>query len=364
VYGEPLEFWRTQMPEGMILRSRRRSSHIADPRRAFTIDRFEAAEGRQLHSPSLTLSEFIDYALWFQRNAVPDLDRRKVRLLEQVDGRFRLELEDGEERVVGRVAVAAGLSPFAHRPEPYASLPEALVSHAADQRDLASFSGRSVLVVGAGQSALESAALLREGGAHVEVAVRAPAIRWLAEEGDRVRRALPPTDVGGFSTGWTAATPDLFRRLPRRLKPVVSYRCIRPAGSGWLRPRLAEVPIGVGAAPVGAEAVDGRVRVIFGDGTERLVDHVLLGTGYGIDVRRYPFLAPELAGSVDVGDGGYPVLGPGLESSVRGLHFLGAPAAMTFGPIMRFVVGTWYAAPAFARLAAGRRQPPLRFSFK
>jgi hypothetical protein len=110
--------------------------------------------------------------------------------------------------------------------------------------------------------------------------------------------------------------------------------------------------------------VDGRVRVNFGDGTERLVDHVLLGTGYGIDVRRYPFLAPELAGSVDVGDGGYPVLGPGLESSVRGLHFLGAPAAMTFGPIMRFVVGTWYAAPAFARLAAGRRQPPLRFSFK
>jgi hypothetical protein len=52
-----------------------------------------------------------------------------------------------------------------------------------------------------------------------------------------------------------------------------------------------------------------------------------------------------------------------LESSVEGLHFVGAPAAMSFGPIMRFVVGTWYAAPALARGITGKRQPPLRFSF-
>jgi hypothetical protein len=30
---------------------------------------------------------------------------------------------------------------------------------------------------------------------------------------------------------------------------------------------------------------------------------------------------------------------------------------------MRFVVGSWYAAPAIARRAAGRRQPPISFSF-
>jgi predicted ATP-grasp superfamily ATP-dependent carboligase len=371
VFGEPLEFWREQMPEGMILRSRSRSSHIADPHRAFTIDRFAEAEGRKLHSPSLTLEEFVDYGLWFQRNAVPDVDRRKVRQVEQVDGRFRLELEDGEERLVERVAVAAGLFPFAYRPEPFASLPDGLVSHSSDHRDLGVFSDRNVLVVGGGQSALESAALLCEAGANVEVAARAPEIHWLADGGpprpktlrDRLPLPLPPTDVGGFSTGWTAATPDFFRRIPGGLKPVVTYRCIRPAGSGWLRPRLEEVPIGLEALAMGAEAANGQVRVTLGDGSERLVDHVLLGTGYAIDVRRYPFLAPELAGSVEVAGGGYPVLRRGLESSVPGLHFLGASAAMTFGPIMRFVVGTWYAAPAFARRAAGRRQPPLRFSF-
>jgi FAD-dependent urate hydroxylase len=57
------------------------------------------------------------------------------------------------------------------------------------------------------------------------------------------------------------------------------------------------------------------------------------------------------------------VLGPGLESSVAGLHFMGAAAARSFGPVMRFVVGTWYAAPAVARRAAGRRQPPVSLSF-
>ena len=34
-------------------------------------------------------------------------------------------------------------------------------------------------VIGAGQSAIESAALLREGGAEVEVLIREPKLRWL-----------------------------------------------------------------------------------------------------------------------------------------------------------------------------------------
>jgi hypothetical protein len=43
------------------------------------------------------------------------------------------------------------------------------------------------------------------------------------------------------------------------------------------------------------------------------------------------------------------VLGRGLESSVPGLYIMGAPAAWSFGPIMRFVSGSWYAGTAIAR---------------
>jgi FAD-dependent urate hydroxylase len=85
-----------------------------------------------------------------------------------------------------------------------------------------------------------------------------------------------------------------------------------------------------------------------------VVDHVLLGTGYRVDVARYPFLARELLTAVQR-VGGYPVLRPGLESSVPGLHLVGAPAAWSFGPIMRFVSGSWYASQSVTRAARGTR---------
>ena len=373
VFGEPLEFWSQRMPEGMLLRSRRRSSNIADPRRELTIADYERAEGRALRSPSLTREQFIDYGRWFARQIAPGIDPRRVSAVARGGAGFRLRLDDGEELAASRVIVAAGLVPFRYRPEPLASLPASLMSHAYDHDDLGGFSGRRVAVIGSGQSALECAALLHERGAAVEVLARGAAVHWLPDDtlpvAPGVGRAwrpavpLPPTDVGGRLTGWAAATPDVFRRLPARLQPDVAFRCIRPAGSGWLRGRLSEVPISCGVAISDAREHAGQVTLQLADGSSRTVDHVLLGTGYHVDVRRYPFLERELAASIAVADGGYPVLGAGLESSVPGLHFMGAAAAHSFGPIMRFVVGSWYSGPAVARRVAGRRQPPISFAF-
>ena len=90
------------------------------------------------------------------------------------------------------------------------------------------------------------------------------------------------------------------------------------------------------------------VQVVLDDGQERQVDHVLLATGYRVDVSRHTLLTEELRHSLRRVDG-YPELTYGLESSVPGLHFLGAPAAESFGPLMRFVSGTGYAARALTR---------------
>jgi len=49
---------------------------------------------------------------------------------------------------------------------------------------------------------------------------------------------------------------------------------------------------------------------------------------------------------------GYPVLNRGFESSVRGLYFVGAAGAYSFGPLCRFVAGTPYTARTLARHAA------------
>jgi hypothetical protein len=47
--------------------------------------------------------------------------------------------------------------------------------------------------------------------------------------------------------------------------------------------------------------------------------------------------------------GGIPVLNHAFESSVPGLHFLGYMSAATFGPSMRFIYGTRFAARRVSR---------------
>jgi hypothetical protein len=89
------------------------------------------------------------------------------------------------------------------------------------------------------------------------------------------------------------------------------------------------------------------------DGSTREVEHLLLATGYQIDLARYSFLAPEVISRVRTRNGS-PVLGAGFESSVRGLHFLGAPAARSFGPVMRFGCGTWAWTRGLTRAVVGR----------
>jgi len=219
-----------------------------------------------------------------------------------------------------------------------------------------------VLVIGSGQSALESAALLHESGAEVEIVARARQIRWL---GGLVSRTMQhglgtiskllyaPTDVGPAGISQVVARPDLVRRFPRLLQDWLRKRSIRPAGAGWLVARLQNVPINLGRSIVSAAPVGERIRVQLNDGSERTIDHVLLGTGYRVDVSKYDFLAPKLAQSISRFQG-YPRLKEGFESSVPRLHFLGAPAIWSFGPVMQFVVGTHYSSRALLRCVAGK----------
>jgi cation diffusion facilitator CzcD-associated flavoprotein CzcO len=353
VFGEPMSFWERQMPLGMLLRSPREASQIADPAGALTLDRFEASIGAAAIRP-VPLERFVEYGQWFQRQAVPEIDGRKVTSLHGAPGGFRLELEDGAPVTARRVVLAAGIAPFAWRPEEFDGLPPELASHASEHSDLSSFRGRSVIVVGGGQSALESAALLHEAGAQVRVVVRAPRVNWLVRSSRLhrlrfVRRLLyAPADIGPAGVSWIVASPRWFKQLPLGVQVPLAQRSIRPAGSGWLVPRLEPVPIEVGRTVVGATAASGRVELDLAGGQRRTADHVLLGTGYRIDVSRFELLAPELRGALDLVDG-YPVLDRSFQSSIPGLYFVGAPAAWSFGPLMRFVAGTGFAARAVAR---------------
>jgi hypothetical protein len=358
VFGSPMGFWKT-MPEGMKLRSNMSATSMVETVGPLSLTEYARQSGAQIEHP-VELSDFIEYGSWVQRTAVPDLDERMVRGLARASGGFRLELDDGTSVSARRVVVACGIAPFERIPAGFEGLPAGRVSHTAHHRDLGVFAGQRVAVLGGGQSAFESAALMRErGAAHVEVLVRKPSVVWLRGHGvkKRIGRLGPivyaPTDVGPLWYSRLVERPGLFRQLPRGAQDKIAARSIRPACSHFVRVRLGEIAISTGVGLRDAQERDGQLRLSLSDGSVREVDHLMLGTGYKVDVARYAFLDEGILEDLRRVDG-YPVLRRGLETSVADLHMVGAPAAWSFGPINRFVSGSWFAGGAVAREIAGR----------
>lgn len=347
VFGRPMDFWANKMPAGMLLRSPRVASNIADPARSFTLDAYGSTAGVPPRAP-VPLETFVEYGRWFQRQLLPEQDPREVASVESTDNRFRLTLEDGEPLRSKRVIVAAGIGPFQRIPSVFEGLSASQVSHCYSGCDVATLSKKRVVVIGAGQSALECAALLYEAGGAVEVIARIPALRWIGQH-PRLHNLGPISsllysshDVGPAGISRLVAAPNVVRRIPLNLRDKIRTRAVRPAGSRWLPARLEKVKISTGRSVTSARAENGRVRLRLDDSSERIADHVLLGTGYSVDIARYNFWTPQLVRQIAMMDG-YPELQAGFESSVPGLHFVGATAARCFGPLLYFVAGTDFA---------------------
>ncbi len=359
VFGEPLSFWRRNMPKGMKLRSPWGATSIADPARALSLDAFVASRGLPRADP-LPLETFLDYGDWLHPQAARDLDRRKIVRIEAAGAGYRLIAEDGEAITTRRVVIATGLANQQFRPEVFAGAPAALVTHTFDHDDLAKFRGKRVAVIGRGQSACESAALLAEAGAEPELICRGP-IRWLGAGAPAAPLAAiakaglapiltAPSAVGRFPLNWLVEAPGFIHGLPRSIREAVSAASLKAGAAGWLLPRFAPVRVRAGVEiATWAERGD-RIELTLSEGSATF-DHVLLATGYKIDIAKLGFWAPDLLGAIVQRDGS-PVLTTGLESSASGLHFVGASAVSSFGPLLRFIAGGAFAARAVSRAIA------------
>jgi thioredoxin reductase len=347
VFGEPMEFWARKMPEGMLLRSPRVASSLSDPDRAFTLEAYEAASKMEPLAP-VPLDTFVEYGRWFRHQLGSDLDQRTVLRVDRDSPGFRVTLADGEEIRVKRVVVAAGVGPFRKKPEVFQNLSPQQAIHCYEGRDVRKFAGKRVAVIGAGQSALESAALLHEAKAQVEIISRQPALRWIGQHawlhkmGPITSMLYSSHDIGPLGISRLVAYPNLVSKIPLKLRDRIRTRAVRPAGSRWLPARLADVKLTTGRSVTQAAVKGEEITLKLDDGSERRVDHVYLGTGYRVDLSKYEFLPEELTRDVEQFDG-YPRLAGGFRSSVPGLHFIGATAARSFGPLLYFVAGTEFA---------------------
>ena len=95
--------------------------------------------------------------------------------------------------------------------------------------------------MGSGQSAFETAALLYEAGARVELIARGPIIwidRLIARyTGPAKRIFYPPSEVGPAGISWIVAFPQFYRHLPEETRIAIDARSVRPAVARWMRPR-------------------------------------------------------------------------------------------------------------------------------
>ncbi len=351
VFGEPMEFWSTGMPPGMLLRSPREASTISDPGDRFTLEAYEEASGTEpvKRVPGNT---FVSYGKWFQKQMGADHDRRHVNELRRDGALFKLTLEDGTTIKSNRVVVAAGIGPFRESPRIFSGLCACRASHCYEGKRFAEM-GERVAVIGAGQSALECAALLHEAGVDVEVIARIPVLRWIGMHprlhhlGPVSKALYSKHDIGPIGISRLVAYPNLLYYFPMTPKDRIRTRAVRSAGAPWLVPRLKKVKLTTGRRVVSAKEVGSEVELKLDDGSERRVDHVLMGTGYRVDLARYEFLAPELRNEIRQLDG-YPDVTAGFCTSVPGLHFTGAPGARKFGPLLYFVTGTEWASNELA----------------
>ncbi len=368
-FGLPMNLWQA-MPRGMFLKSQPFASNLSDPARASTLEAFCRATDRPYvpHGVPVALDTFLAYGSWFQRRQVPDLEEVLVTHVSREGGIFALTLNNGEVAYARSVVVAAGVEHFPHLPEPFAALPRHLCTHSSAQPDLSALAGRDVTFIGGGQSALESAALASEHGAIVRVVVRDPRLYWngppLTPSRPLLRRLREPeSGLGSGLSSWFYSTQQgLFTYLPSGKRAEIARTALGPAGAHWLRPRVEDkFPVLLGHRVAGIDSGDGSVRLRLQDGRHRALDvvteHVIAATGYRPDLRRLRFLDGDLTARMRT-NGAAPHVGRDFQSSVPGLYFTGPAVAATFGPAMRFVYGTDFAARRLSRrlaLALGRR---------
>ena len=365
IFGTPMLFWSRIAEAGgeRYLKSFCFGTNVSSPTRGSTFADYSIPRGLETFEPC-SIRDFAAYGLWFQKKNVRWVEPVEVERLSKTYNSFEIVLSNAERVVAANVVVATGLSYFATVPPVLDALPDELVTHTSSITTFAAFKGQDVAVIGAGQSALEAAALLNEAGAQPQLLIRDNAVLWNAPSPRnaslRQRLRSPISGLGGGWRAWMLTHfPTAAHHLPAAWMTHFLKGYLPPEGAWWLRSRIENlVPIHLSTSIAEARRdPKGRVALrLLVCGKERCitVDHVVAGTGYDIDVERLAFLDAQVRGSIDR-KAGSPKLNSRFELSVAGLHFIGPLSQTSFGPLFRFVVGADYTARKVSAFLAGSR---------
>jgi cation diffusion facilitator CzcD-associated flavoprotein CzcO len=356
IFGTPMQAWRS-MSAGMHLKSVGYATSISTPDNFLTLPEYCRAHGAEDYEP-IPIATFAEYGTTVQEQVVPYLEQVDVTGLRHERGLFRLTLATGEEVAARRVVVAIGLTYFERMPRPFDALPKELVCHTAVRGDFTGFDGWDVTVIGAGQSALQAAALLHEHGAEVRLLAR-EGVKWGGRGKREWERSIiervknPMTVLGHGRDNWKLEHFPWWQHMQSDQKRLeYLHTRLGPGGAWWLRDRVEGLlEVETNSKVVDAQPDGDKVRLVVstdGDTRDVLTEYVVLGTGYDVDVDRISFIDPSLAEQVARIERA-PRLDRHFESSVSGLYFVGPSTAASFGPLFRFVAGSYYCVPVVSR---------------
>jgi len=357
IFGRPMDSWLAHMPKGMMLKSDGFASNIYDPDAKFTLKQFCAERGIEYADMGIPvrLGTFSEYGLAFRDRMVPELEDKVVTGIERSADGFHLRLDDGEEVKARRVVLAVGITHFEYVPGSLAHLPAQFVSHSYRHHDLAEFKGRSVVVLGAGSSAIDMAGLLRDADADAQLVARAASLKFHTAPVPGKRRPWlqrmrhPDSGLGpGMRSRFFSDGAALFHYLPESLRVDLVRKTLGPSAGWFVKDKvMGRVPLELGYNVERAEIRDSKVhlhlRGLNGSAREIVTEHIIAATGYKVDMERLTFLNPAIRSELKCVNGA-PVLSSSFESSVPGLYFVGIAAANSFGPVMRFAFGAGFAA--------------------
>ena len=253
--------------------------------RAWFEAQFGPAEWEQLDKiPRL---QWMDYLNWYRRVMAIDVrnDTQVLGIFPQPDGVVRLQLKSraGTRDVLARrVVLATGRDGLggAAVPDFVQGLPRKLWAHSADETDYSRLAGKRVGVVGAGASAMDSAATaLEAGAASVDLLIRRADIPRI----NKSKAAGVPGNTHGHSQ-----LPDAWKW---RIRHYINAQQVPPPRGSTLRvSRHANARFNLGCPVLDVDQVVEGLAVYTPKGTFEL-DFLIVSTGFRIDW----FSRPEFA---------------------------------------------------------------------
>jgi len=337
IVGKSMDFWKNNMPEGMKLRSAF-DWHL-DPAGIDTFEKFMLDRGLNIDDfRPVPLDLYLEYADWFSnKKNIKPIDK----IVEQLnyDGeklKFTAEMSDGDKIKSKNVLMAVGFKYFKFIPDEYSKkIPEDKYTHTCDINSFSKFKDKKCLIIGGRMSAFESAALLNESGAEeVYISFRHNTPEFIESDWDWVTPLLEKM----------SESPEWYGKLNESEKDKIGKRFFgegRLKMEPWLKPRLESDSIHVCPNTEITEIIDsddGKLKVNFNTGDHISVDHIVLATGYKVNMHDVPFLKNGNIFQSLIINNGYPELDHHLQTSIPGLYATSMLATRDFGLFFGFTV--------------------------